>query len=141
MNPSGAIQHAYIATVLLLKRNYENALGEVGKEVDETARRQVLAVTYYALGSKADADAALRETENLDAKSAAFGIAEIYAYRAEVNQAFSWLERAYRQRDQFLPFVNRDPLMKNLHADPMWKAFLAKMNVPEMSRTDYPGVY
>jgi len=141
LNGSGADLHAYRAYLLLLQHKYEDALLELGQERDETARRQGLAVTYYALGRRADADAALRDTERLDGESAPAGIAEIYAYRGEAEQAFSWLERAYRQRDQVLASMNRDPLMKKLYADPRWSAFLGKMKLPVLSRTAYPGVY
>ena len=141
LNASGAELHGWLAFVLLLQHKYEDALVEVRKERDDTARRQGLAETYYALGRKADADVALRESEKLDAKNGAVGIAENYAYRGNLDQAFSWLERAYRQRDQGLPGINHDPLMKNLYGDPRWPVFLGKMKLPELSRTDYPGVY
>lgn len=40
-------------------------------------------------------------------------IAEAYAFRGEGDQAFVWLERAYRQRDAGLACcLKTDPLLK-----------------------------
>ena len=61
----------------------------------------------------------------------AFGIAEVYAFRGQTDEAMHWLERAYAQKDAYLYSVKRDPLLKNLKSDPRYKAFLRKMNLPE----------
>jgi TPR repeat protein len=60
----------------------------------------------------------------------AFGLAEIHAYRGDVHQAFHWLDRAYEQRNTSCGQVGIDPLLKNLHGDPRFNAFLKKMNLP-----------
>lgn len=39
----------------------------------------------------------------------------------EKDQAFAWLERAYRQRDASLPGVKADALLENLRSNPRWK--------------------
>ena len=61
----------------------------------------------------------------------ASNIAEALSYRGEIDQAFAWLDRAYQQHDADLTLINRDPLMKNLHGDRRWKAFLRRMKLPE----------
>lgn len=58
-------------------------------------------------------------------------IARVYAFRGEKDRAFEWLDRAYDVRDQDLYFIKGDPLLKKLEADPRYKAFLRKMNLPE----------
>jgi TolB-like protein/lipoprotein NlpI len=107
------------------------ALAEFERVKDDDDRRFGRAITYHALGRKADADLALAEYEKKYAEADAYRIAEIYAFRGEVDRAFAWLDRAYRQRDGGLPVVRGDPLLKNLHSDPRFKAFLRKMNLPE----------
>jgi hypothetical protein len=62
--------------------------------------------------------------------TAAFQIAEVYAYRGEVDRAFEWLERAYAQRDSGLSQIKRQPHLKRLERDPRYAAFLAKMRLP-----------
>jgi hypothetical protein len=40
------------------------------------------------------------------------------------------VKRAYKQRDGGLSEMKADPLLRNLHNDPRWPAFLKKMNLP-----------
>ena len=62
--------------------------------------------------------------------TAAFQIAEIYAFRGESDKAFEWLERAYQQRDGGLAEMKGDPLLRNIEKDPRYTAFLKKMKLP-----------
>ena len=61
---------------------------------------------------------------------AAYQIAEVYAFRGEVDQAFQWLELARAHRDAGLPAIKGDPLLKNLYGDPRFAQFLRSMNLP-----------
>ena len=60
----------------------------------------------------------------------AYQIAEVYAFRNQPDEAFEWLERAYAQRDSGLIETKVDPLLKSLHNDPRYAAFLKKINLP-----------
>jgi len=50
-----------------------------------------------------ESDAALAELTAKDSETAAYQIAEAYAYRGDKDHAFEWLERARRQRDPVWP--------------------------------------
>jgi hypothetical protein len=65
------------------------------------------------LGRKPEADAALAEYIANNQNEGAFQIAEILAFRGEINRAFEWLDRAYAQRDGGLTEMKGDPLLKN----------------------------
>jgi tetratricopeptide (TPR) repeat protein len=123
--------HAELGEVLLLRGEAAAALTESQRDPDESSQRQGVAMAYFALGRRAEANAALSEMERLDATTDAASIAEILAYRGESDQAIAWLDRAYQQRDPGLSGIKFDPLMKSLHGDPRWKAFLRKMKLPE----------
>ena len=88
-------------------------------------------MAYYALGRKADSDAALASMVRDQAAENAFGIAEVYAFRGQLDEAMQWLERAFAQRDPSLFLVKGDPPFKSLEVDPRYKAFLRKMNLSE----------
>jgi len=60
----------------------------------------------------------------------AYHIAEVYAFRNQPDQAFEWLDRAYTQRDDGLITTKVEPLLKVLHHDPRYAAFLKKLNLP-----------
>ncbi|MBV9009604.1 MAG: hypothetical protein JO354_10650 [Verrucomicrobia bacterium] len=66
-----------------------------------------------------------------NAETAAYQIADIYAYRNDRDKAFEWLERARRQHDPGLPVLRTDILMTNLHDDPRWDAFLRTMGLAD----------
>jgi serine/threonine-protein kinase len=63
-------------------------------------------------------------------ESAAYQIAEVYAWRGERDKAFEWLERAYAQGDGGFTFLRVDPLLHALPTDPRFAAFSRKMNLP-----------
>jgi hypothetical protein len=54
----------------------------------------------------------------------------VYGFRNESGEAFEWLDRAYAQRDGGLIAVKVDPMLKSLHGDPRFAAFLKKLNLP-----------
>ena len=61
----------------------------------------------------------------------AYQSAEVYAFfRNQSDEAFEWLDRAYAKHDDDLIFAKVDPLLKSLHNDPRYAAFLKKLNFP-----------
>jgi hypothetical protein len=95
------------------------------------ARNVGLAIVYHALGRRAESDAALAQAVREHAQDDAYEIADAYAYRGEVDQAFAWPDRAYSQKEPTLYEIKYDPFFKNLKDGPRYKAFLRKMNLPE----------
>ncbi|MGB6604770.1 MAG: protein kinase [Steroidobacteraceae bacterium] len=105
------------------------ALNATQSEPNEDYRLHGLAVIYWAMGRRAEADAALN---SLTAKSASidpYGIASIHAYRGEIDQAFQWLDRAYRAHDYGMLDLKTDPLLRNLHRDPRFQELLHRMRL------------
>ena len=60
-----------------------------------------------------------------------FDVACTHGYRNEPDQAFSWLERAYKRRRPQLVYLLRQPLLRGVRQDQRWKVFLRKMHLPE----------
>ena len=101
------------------------------KETFEEAKVSGLAVVYQALHRTKGADAALACLQTEFAGREALEVAEAYAFRRQKDEAFKWLDRAYAQKDNSHYYMKGDPLLKNLEADPRYKAFLRKMNLPD----------
>jgi serine/threonine protein kinase/Flp pilus assembly protein TadD len=57
-------------------------------------------------------------------------IAEIYTLLGDKNEAFRWLEAAYKERSSFLPWINQNPFYAPLHDDPRFLDLVRRMNVP-----------
>jgi TolB-like protein/DNA-binding winged helix-turn-helix (wHTH) protein len=119
-----------LGVILLARSQPQPALAEFLKEPIEAARLAGSAMAYFALERKADSDAALAlRIKNYP--NNAFGVAEVYAFRGESDEAFKWLDRAYEQKDAFLYTLKFSRPLNGLHDDPRYKAFLKKMNLPE----------
>jgi TolB-like protein len=127
----GGLGHDVLASIFLLTGRATAALSEITQIPDTSSRNRLLPVIYHALGRMAESDALLHQLERTSAASDAYTIAGIHAYRGEADQAFDWLDRAYLQHDDGLTYFNRDPFFRNIQADPRYKAFLRKMNLPE----------
>jgi len=119
-----------LTRIYLLQGRPQDALREIEHVHLATYRAHLYALTYYALGRKKESDAALRELMMKYHASNAFEIATIYAFRNQTDEAFEWLDRAYAQRDPSLMSTKMDPLLKSLHNDPRYAAFLKKLNLP-----------
>ncbi len=131
ISPSFVSGHYYLGLVLLALGEPKIALEAMRQEMPIGGQLDGLAIVYFALGRRADSDAALARLLREYSDVGAFGIAEVYAYRGEFDQAFKWLERAYTQRDSSLYLIKGDPLLQRLEGDARYKAFLRKMNLPE----------
>ena len=133
LNPTYSDAHYFLGKVLLLDGKTSEALAEFEREVDPQERLPGLALAYHALGRSEDADAALRSMESVVSSGTpgAILVAETYAYRGEIDQAFVWLTRSCERREPDCASMKLDPLLRNLHADPRFKALLRKLKLPE----------
>jgi len=130
VNPDHWSSPVQLSLVYLLQGRPQDALPEIEHVHFATYRAYLYALTYYALGRKKESDAALRELVMKYHASNAFEIATIYAFRNQTDEAFEWLDRAYAQRDPSLMSTKVEPLLKSLHNDPRFAAFLKKLNLP-----------
>jgi len=122
--------HNYLGQIAIAQGRLQEALAEMERETEPAFKIHGLALAYYALGRKQEADAALADYIAKFHTDGAYQIAEIYAFRGERDQAFEWLERAYSQRDAGLTQMKADPLLKNLRQDSRYSALLKKMHLP-----------
>src|SRR5208283_140006 len=99
ISPALGEGHLDLGQILLLQENLQGALVEIQQEPSKSAHYVGLAEVYHALKRRPESDAALTQLVQEHANDDAFDIAEVYAYRGEADQTFTWLERAYRQED------------------------------------------
>jgi serine/threonine protein kinase/cytochrome c-type biogenesis protein CcmH/NrfG len=125
--PQRILARSWLARALLAQGRLEEAREEAEQEGERVYRLLALVAIYHAQGRVADSDAALRTLIESEASNGAFQIAEAHAARNEVGAAFGWLERAHAQRDPGLAEIKGSTLLRSLHGDPRWNAFLEKM--------------
>jgi TolB-like protein/Tfp pilus assembly protein PilF len=130
ISPTFAGGHYFLGLVLFARNQPEAALAEMQKESQAVARVGGFAMAYFALGRKAESDAALAQLIDSQSKRAFF-ISGVYAFRGELDEALKWLDRAYAQKDPALLLLKSQLAFDKLDGDPRYKAFLLKMNLPE----------
>jgi TolB-like protein/Tfp pilus assembly protein PilF len=131
ISPTYLWGHWSLGTVLLAAGRLDAALSHMHQASRECGGDLGLACVYHAMQRNAESDAALARATKEFADRWAYGIAEVHAYRGDMDQAFTWLDRAYRQKDVVLYRMKGEPLLRNLEADPRYRAFLEKMQLLE----------
>jgi TolB-like protein/Tfp pilus assembly protein PilF len=131
ISPTYLWAHWSLGTVLLMAGRLDAALSQMQQATPDCGSDAGLALVYHAMKRNAESDAALARATKADAGRWAYGIAEVHAYRGEIDRAFTWLDRAYRQKDVVLYRIKGDPLLRKLEPDARYKTFLRKMKLPE----------
>jgi hypothetical protein len=131
LNTAAPWAHAGLGLSHLLENKFEEAATEAQADAAEWARLLIVSCARWGQKRLQESDAALNELIKNDAETAAYQIAEAYAYRSDKDNAFEWLARAHRQHDPGLPGLRRDPLLPNLYGDPRWNAFLQTMGLTD----------
>ncbi|NIO49398.1 MAG: protein kinase [Candidatus Aminicenantes bacterium] len=62
----------------------------------------------------------------------AWFLVEIYADLGEKDEAFRWLEAAFKERQSFLPWLRDNPGYAPLRDDPRFKDIVRRMKLPEL---------
>jgi len=103
--------HTLLTRVYLAQLRPREALAKAERDTAPVFHLQDLALGYHALAQSQESDRAPAELISTYKATAAFQIAEVYAFGGEVDAAFVWLDRAYVQRDAGLTFTKGDPLL------------------------------
>jgi TolB-like protein/Flp pilus assembly protein TadD len=129
LNPAAPWAQAGLGLTYLLEGKYEQAVTAANGDAAEYARALIVAMARWSQKRIPEADAALAQLTRDFAGTAAYQVAEVYAYRGEKDRAFEWLERARRQHDGGITGIRTDPLLTNLKDDPRWPVFLRKLGL------------
>jgi len=128
--PKAGLNHGFLAITRLLQGRKHEALPIAQAESHDVFRNLAFAMIHHDLRHPAESDAALKALIDGYAWTAAYQVAEAYAYRKEIDKAFEWLERAYEHRDPGVTYSLADMLLRPpLEADPRWQPFLQRMNL------------
>lgn len=121
--------HYFLGETYVMQGRLQEALPEIERVAPRDFRLYLYALAYYALGQAKEADAALAELLMTYQEVDEYLIAKVYAFRNQPDEAFRWLERGYARHNDGLILVKVDPLLKNLHHDPRYDAFLKKLKL------------
>jgi TolB-like protein/DNA-binding winged helix-turn-helix (wHTH) protein/tetratricopeptide (TPR) repeat protein len=130
IQPGNANTAFALGTLQLVDGKAQEALATFQSNSDEEFRGAGMAMAEHTLGDAKASQKALEKLIATGAGDAAYQIAEVYAWRAEKDKAFEWLERAYRQQDGGLAGIKNDLRFASLRSDPRYVAMLRKLNFP-----------
>lgn len=99
------------------------------------AHKDGLGVAYALSGRRKEALEVAGELERANYYWFTWGLAEIYAALGDKDKAMQWVEAAYEQRHDFVPWLRSSPLEKLLSDDPRFLAIVEKLNLPPMVKT------
>jgi tetratricopeptide (TPR) repeat protein len=130
LNPGGYAAHYILGLTLLAQGDAPAALAAIEQEPWDFSRRLGMAIVKHASGDVGASDAALQEFIEKHVPGSEYQVAQLYAFRGEIDHAFDWLDQAHDNRDPGLTGMLTSPLLANLHDDPRWEPFLDKMGLP-----------
>jgi TolB-like protein/Tfp pilus assembly protein PilF len=123
--------HAYRTRAMLARSMPESALEEAELEQQPFWRQYARILSLTALERMDEADLLLQQMIDANGDDAAFQIAEIYAFAGANDQAFEWLDRAWRQRDGGMSELLGNYFLSGLENDDRWQQLLARMGLSD----------
>jgi tetratricopeptide (TPR) repeat protein len=135
LDPHAALAHWCLGQVYQGQHRYAEAISELEQAhalgTTPLIRRD-LAWTYAAAGNRALAKkllSALRQ-ESKGSYVSPYSSAVVYAALGEKDEAFQWLERAWKQRDAQFTYLALDPELDPLRSDPRFPPLLERLHLP-----------
>jgi serine/threonine-protein kinase len=129
LNPTSNVAHLELATLELLENHPEAALEQAKLMKVEVYAQIMKALAEHSLGHAAKSDEYLHALIATNRHTAAYQIAEIYAWRGQLDPAFEWLDNAIGDHDAGLSDVRHDPLLASIRTDPRYRALLTKLGL------------
>jgi serine/threonine-protein kinase len=129
LNPTSNIAHLELGTLELVDKHPEAALAQAKLMKVEVYSQIMSALAEHSLGHKAASDEHLAALIKTNRHTAAYQIAEIYAWRGELDRAFEWLDNAIGDHDAGLSDVRHDVLLASIRTDPRYRALLTKLGL------------
>ena len=131
ISPDGIFAHLLACMVELEAGQPEAALALAKCEPARMHRLEGLALAQDACGRRAESDLALQALKAEFADSSPYKLAHIYAARGQPDDAFHWLDHAWRVRDPGIAWTKVAVLLRSLHTDPRWPEFMRKVGLSD----------
>jgi len=109
------------------------ALGQHSGDRNETEFASAMEQGFRSAGWKGALTKGIeaRQAQRTTGYSSAFGIAALYSDLGNKDQAFQWLNTAYRERDSNLMRLKTDFLLDPIRSDPRFGELVRKVGLPQ----------
>ena len=140
-DPDFVSPHRYLRFAYLDIGDDANYLSETKKEAVLVHDASLAAIAeaaekgFAAHGPKGMLEAQLEQEKKLYAqgKFSPYSVAETYSRLGNTQQALKYLEASYDQHAENTLSAAREPAFKNLHSNPEFKQFIAKVGLPPVN--------
>ena len=136
MDPHFILTHHRLGLVYEQKGKYDEAIAEFREVINLSAGKPLgitaLAHAYALAGKRAEAQKTLVESQEISKQRyvSSAAIALIYAALGDKDQAFTWLEKADKERDGTLARLKVDPRFDSLRSDPRFADLERRIVIP-----------
>jgi TolB-like protein/DNA-binding winged helix-turn-helix (wHTH) protein/Tfp pilus assembly protein PilF len=136
LDPASPQAERYAAWAFLQKGRHEEAIADLRAASSAFDHNpEVKAELGYALavaGRRAEARAVL---EGLSQPSpnryvSPYSVALVHAGLGDRDQALAWLDKAYDDRSDYMPYLGLEPMLDSLRSDPRFGALVRRVGLP-----------
>lgn len=127
LSPDLTAAQNMIGFVRLLQGREADALAAFDREPLDLPRQVGLAMVAHDQHRMEAYRARLQEFIGRWGDESPGAVALIYAHAGELDNTFTWLDRAIEQGEEGLGAQLRDPLFRPVHEDPRWRATLGRI--------------
>ena len=118
-------------------KQYQEAISELEhvKELFGQAPPIITSETGYVYAKWGKREQAVETLRRLNEQSKQIYVdpyffAVVYLGLSDKDQAFAWLERAYKEKSPFIPAIFKEPKWDNFRTDPRFKELMNRLGVP-----------
>jgi eukaryotic-like serine/threonine-protein kinase len=135
LDPNFWAAHQTLAIALVKEERYAQALAEGQKSIElsnrSNASLSLLGHIYGRLRKRIEAEAVIKELQERYTKGDADGrdLAVVYAGLGDKDKAFSWIEKSFSDKSNFLAILRLEPSFESLENDPRWNDLLRRVGV------------
>ena len=135
LNPSAGDASLVIARTYVTQGKYASAIAELRRAITLNDGRDPLLLGALAHacareGDREDAVKLVGELKRFSNPVTQFGLIWAYAGLRDNDQAFMWLEKAFMERRDRMTWLNVDPLLDPLRADPRFDELVRRVGLP-----------
>jgi len=144
LEPNFLAAHSVLGNAYVQQGLYDEAMAEYQKVLDlskgvvviETSMKAVIAHAYARAGDRAKARKLLEELLSDSQKAlqpivSPHSIAEIYAALGDIDQAFTWLDKAYDAHDMQMVSLKANPTLDSLRDDSRFIDVIRRVGLPQ----------
>ena len=135
LSPTFVVANLFLGQVYEQEMRLEEAIEQFERAADLSGRNPVhlaaLAHAYGISGRQKDAETLLRVLVSSEQYVPSYEIAVIYAGLDRQDEALTWLERAYEEKDSsWLVDVALDPRFQQLHSESRFQSLTRRLGLP-----------